>query len=241
MPGSDDARGANNADSALDEARERTEIARSQRGDRAAFNELVIRYQTAAYGLALRMLGDPDTAADVTQDAFFAAYRNIRSLRGMSFRAWLLRIVSNGCYDYWRAQRRRPAESLDALLAGGDDVTWQGGYGAADPALAQALADPAWEPERAALRAEQIAAIEAAVLRLAPDQRLVIILSDIQGLSYEEIARVAEIPLGTVKSRIARARARLREALLGEAGQASQASQAELFPHAQRHEISENQ
>ena len=226
MPGSGDAPD-HAQDDAQDEARERADIARSQRGDRAAFNELVIRYQAAAYGLALRMLGDPDTAADVTQDAFFAAFRNIRSLRGMSFRAWLLRIVSNGCYDYWRAQRRRPAESLDALLAGGDDAVSQGGV---EPTLAQSLADPAWDPERAALRAEQIAAIESAVLRLAPDQRLVIILSDIQGLSYEEIARVAEVPLGTVKSRIARARARLRETLLG---------QGELFPHAQRREGSD--
>ncbi len=225
MPGSDDAHDPAR-DTALDDAHERNEITRSQRGDRAAFNELVVRYQSAAYGLALRMLGDPETAADVTQDAFFAAFRNIRSLRGISFRAWLLRIVSNGCYDYWRAQRRRPTESLDALLTGGDDA----GQSASEPALAQALMDPAWEPERAALRAEQIAAIEAAVLRLAPDQRLVIILSDIQGLSYEEIARVVEVPLGTVKSRIARARGHLRETLLG---------QGELFPRAQRREGSD--
>jgi RNA polymerase sigma-70 factor (ECF subfamily) len=222
MPGSDD---AHSGDGALDEAQEQDAIARSQRGDRGAFNALVTRYQSAAYGLALRMLGDPDAAADVTQDAFFAAFRNIRSLRGMSFRAWLLRIVSNGCYDYWRAQRRRPAESLDALLAGGDDAS---GQGAAESELAQSLSDASWDPEGATLRAEVIAAIEASVLRLAPDQRLVIILSDIQGLSYEEIARVANVPLGTVKSRIARARARLRETLLG---------QPELFPRAQRHDV----
>jgi RNA polymerase sigma-70 factor (ECF subfamily) len=223
MPGSDDAQGG--AESALTEAQERAAIARSQRGDRNAFNALVTRYQSAAYGLALRMLGDAEAAADVTQDAFFAAFRNIRSLRGMSFRAWLLRIVSNGCYDYWRAQRRRPTESLDALLAGSADT---GDAVSVEPALARALADPSWTPESAALRAEVIATIEAAVLRLAPDQRLVIILSDIQGLSYEEVARVAEIPLGTVKSRIARARARLRETLL---------SQPELFPWVERHDV----
>lgn len=208
-----------------DEARDRDAITLSQRGDRNAFNELVVRYQSAAYGLALRMLGDPDTAADVTQDAFFSAFRNIRSLRGMSFRSWLLRIVSNSCYDHWRAQRRRPAESLEALLGGEADTS---GQDAPDAELAQALADDSWTPEGVALRAEQIAAIEAALLRLAPDQRLVIILSDIQGLSYEEIARIAGAPLGTVKSRIARARARLREALLG---------QPELFPRAERHNL----
>ncbi len=223
MPGSDDAQG--NPDGALNEAQERAAIVRSQRGDQSAFNLLVERYQSAAYGLALRMLGDPDVAADVTQDAFFAAFRNIRSLRGMSFRAWFLRIVSNGCYDYWRAQRRRPAESLEALLEGGDGAV---GQGAAESELAQSLSDASWDPEGATLRAEVIAAIEAAVLRLAPDQRLVIILSDIQGVSYEEIARVAEVPLGTVKSRIARARARLREMLL---------SQPELFPHVERRDV----
>lgn len=223
MPGSDDAQG--HPDDALDEARERAAITQSQRGDRRAFNLLVTHYQSAAYGLALRMVGDADAAADVTQDAFFAAFRNIRAFRGSSFRAWLLRIVSNGCYDYWRAQRRRPAESLDALLAGGDDAP---GSSASDPELARALADDAWNPEGAALRAEMIAAIEGALLRLSPEQRLVIILSDIQGLSYEEIARVADIPLGTVKSRIARARVRLRETLLG---------QSELFPRAERQDV----
>lgn len=223
MPGSDDAQSG--PVGAPDDAQERAAISRSQRGDRNAFNTLVLRYQSAAYGLALRMLGDADAAADVTQDAFFAAFRNIRSFRGVSFRAWLLRIVSNGCYDYWRAQRRRPVESLDALVASGDDTP---GMGAGESTLARALTDETWSPEGATLRAEMIAAIEAAVLRLAPDQRLVIILGDIQGLSYEEIARVAEIPLGTVKSRIARARARLRETLLG---------QPELFPGVERRDI----
>jgi RNA polymerase sigma-70 factor, ECF subfamily len=230
MPGSDDAHGDPEGalGKALEDAQERATISRSQRGDREAFNELVTRYQSAAYGLALRMLGDPDVAADVTQDAFFAAFRNIRALRGMSFRAWLLRIVSNGCYDYWRAQRRRPAESLDALLATGDDSMGAVGQQGAEPELARSLDSAAWDPEGAALRAEVIAAIEATILRLAPDQRLVIILGDIQGLSYEEIARITDAPLGTVKSRIARARARLREALQG---------QPELFPHAQRHDV----
>lgn len=193
-----------------DDAQERDAIARSQRGDASAFNLLVTRYESAAYSLALRMLGNPESAADVAQDAFFSAFRNIRAFRGASFRAWLLRIVSNGCYDYWRAQGRRPTESLDALLAGGDEG---GGVGGVELELARALADPTWTPESAVLRAETVATIEAALLRLAHDQRLVIILSDVQGYSYEDIARIAGIPLGTVKSRIARARARLRDLL----------------------------
>lgn len=190
-------------------------IARSQRGDRAAFNALVVRYQATAYALALRMLGDPDAAADVTQDAFFSAFRALGTFRGASFRAWLLRIVSNGCFDVFRAQGRQPTTSLDALLE-----TESEAGAAADAHLPPALIDPSWEPERNALRAEQIRVIEAALLRLPPDQRLAVILSDVQGFSYEEIARVMDTPLGTVKSRIARARAHLR-ALLSRSGELS--------------------
>lgn len=185
-------------------------IERAKRGDVAAFNMLVTRYQPMAYGLALRMLGDPEAAADVTQDAFFSAYRNIESCRGSSFRSWLLRIVSNGCYDYWRAQRRRPATSLEALREGDTD---DAGEGVSDAALGEAGADATWDPDRVALRRETIATIEAALLQLPPEQRLAVVLSDVQGLDYEEVARVMGVPLGTVKSRIARARDRLRRLL----------------------------
>jgi RNA polymerase sigma-70 factor (ECF subfamily) len=193
---------------------ERALIARSQQGDVAAFNALVERYQAIAYALALRMLGDPDTAADVTQDAFFSAYRAIASFHGASFRAWLLRIVSNGCFDVFRARGRHPTASLDTLLEG------DSGDAASDVGMPAALADSTWDPERVALRAEEARAIETALLRLPPDQRLAVILSDVQGLPYEEIARVMQTPLGTVKSRIARARAQLRT-LLARAGELS--------------------
>src|SRR5689334_12228302 len=96
--------------------RERSLIARGQQGDRTAFKALVEKYQGAAYALALRMLGDPDTASDVTQEAFFSAYRALGSFHGASFRAWLLRIVANGCYDVFRARGRQPVTSLEALL-----------------------------------------------------------------------------------------------------------------------------
>src|SRR5437588_10707085 len=91
-------------------------IVRSQRGDVNAFNQLVLRYQQTVYGVVFRMLGNPDVAADVTQDAFIAAFRSISTYRGgSSFRAWLLRIASNLACDHWRRTQRHPAESLEAL------------------------------------------------------------------------------------------------------------------------------
>lgn len=186
-------------------------IDRARRGEVAAFNVLVERYQATAYALALRMLGDVELAADVTQDALFSAFRHLDSFRGTSFRAWLLRIVSNGCFDVFRARGRQPTTSLDALTEEeGDAVS-----GTGDGRVPAALIDPAWDPERAALRAETIAAIEAALARLPAEQRLAVLLSDVQGLPYEEIAWVMQVPLGTVKSRIARARAHLRALLVG--------------------------
>lgn len=208
------------------EERERTLeqelVARSQRGDRDAFNQLVERHQAGAYAVAMRMLGDPDVAADVTQDAFFSAYRALGSFKGVSFRAWLYRIVSNGCYDYWRTRKRRPAASLEATLEG--EREGEAGQGT-DAHLPNTLIDVAADPERLVLRAETIAHIEQALLKLPPDQRLALVLSDIQGLSYDEIARVMETSLGTVKSRIARGRGHLRDILV---------RQGELFGQRQR-------
>jgi RNA polymerase sigma-70 factor (ECF subfamily) len=192
---------------------ERALVERSQRGEVAAFNVLVARYQSAVYAVALRMLGDAEAAADVTQDAFFSAYRAIASFHGSSFRAWLFRIVSNGCYDHFRAQGRRPAVSLEATLEDERDADPQN---SSDSRLPRAMIDPSWDPERAVLRAETIARIEAALQRLPAEQRLAVVLSDIQGLAYDEIAAIMGTSLGTVKSRIARGRAHLRGMLLRE-------------------------
>lgn len=201
-----------------EQERERTLIARGQEGDRAAFNALVEKYQGAAYALALRMLGDPDAAADVTQEAFFSAYRALATFHGSSFRAWLLRIVSNGCYDVFRARGRQPVTSLEAMLEH-DDAT-----SSSDSRLPTTMVDPSWDPEEATLRTETINTIQAALLQLAPDQRLAVVLCDIQGMAYEEVARIMETPLGTVKSRIARARAQLR-LLLTRSGELSPPTQ----------------
>jgi RNA polymerase sigma-70 factor, ECF subfamily len=191
-----------------EQAAERALVEKGQRGDRAAFNRLVERHQSGAYALALRMVGDAEAAADITQDAFFAAYRALATFKGGSFRAWLYRIVSNGCFDHFRTQARRPATSLEAAL--GDERDGESPGMGSGSRLPSALIDPSWDPEGIALRAEQIEQIEAALQKLAPEQRLALILSDIQGLPYEEIARVTNTSLGTVKSRIARARGHMR-------------------------------
>jgi RNA polymerase sigma-70 factor, ECF subfamily len=194
-------------------------IARSRDGDVAAFNCLVERYQEAAYGLAFRLLGSAESAADVTQDAFISAFRAMSAFRGSAFRPWLLRIVSNGCYDVFRQRGRHPSISLDAMLSPIED-------GEPIHALSVVPTEQQWDPERVALTGELIELIRAALLELAPEQRLAIVLSDVQGLSYEEVAEVMQTSLGTVKSRISRGRARLRD-LLREHG--------EHFPAPERH------
>jgi len=209
-------------DSQADEPkREQALVRMSQQGDRSAFNKLVERHQAGAYSLAVRMLGDPDIAADVTQDAFFSAYRAISTFRGSSFRAWLYRIVSNTCVDHFRTRARHPAVSLDAAL----DTTGTGeGMSSAGANLPQAMIDSTWDPEKLALQAETARQIQSALLELPPDQRLALVLCDIQGLPYDEIARVMQTSLGTVKSRIARGRAHLRRILLRE-GELSESRQ----------------
>jgi RNA polymerase sigma-70 factor (ECF subfamily) len=186
----------------------------AQRGDTAAFNELVLIYQTTVYNVALRTLGHAEDAADATQETFLAAYRAIEDFRGGSFKAWLLRIAVNTCYDLLRRRQRRPSTSLDVILEESGD---QAGF-----------ADRRIGPERAALAAETISAVEQALLTLPDDQRTIVVLCDVQGLSYEEAADVEGVALGTVKSRLSRARARLRQSLI---------ERGELPAELERHEL----
>jgi RNA polymerase sigma-70 factor (ECF subfamily) len=195
-----------------DEERRLVEVA--QRGDVDSFNALVRLYEGRVYNLCYRMLGDADSAADAAQDAFLSAFRNLRSFRGGSFRSWMLRIATNTCYDTLRARKRRPTVSIDMDTDDEDD---------ASPLQ---IADSAETPDDFALRRELAAAIEHGLTILPEEQRIVLILSDIQGLAYEEIAQITDANLGTVKSRLSRGRARLREVL--KAG--------ELLPARYRHE-----
>lgn len=176
-------------------------ITDSQRGDVRAFNVLVERYQTRVYNLCYRMLGDPDSAADVTQDTFVSAYRNIRRYRGGSFTAWIMRIAQNACYDQLRIRQRRPTTSIDALLSEDDDH---------QPRQFEDLSET---PDERSLRNELAVEIQRGLDLLDPDHRLVIVMSDIQGLSYDEISASTGWPLGTVKSRLSRGRAHLRDVL----------------------------
>ena len=178
---------------------ERPSLEAARRGDVHAFNRLVERYERLAYNVALRTLGQPEEAADATQDAFLAAFRAIGSFRGEAFRPWLLRIVVNCCYDLLRKRRRQPAESLERLDQ--------------DDEAAILPPDPQPGPEQAAATGETGAAIQAALDRLPDEQRAVVVLCDVQGLSYEEVAEALELAVGTVKSRLSRARARLRDDL----------------------------
>jgi RNA polymerase sigma-70 factor (ECF subfamily) len=173
----------------------------AQRGDLDSFNQLVRLYESRVFNLSYRMLGDREAAADAAQDAFFSAYRNLRSFRGGSFRSWLLRIATNACYDALRFRKRRPSISLDATFNPDDDSA------PLDPP------DMGESPDESALRHELGAAIQEGLAQLPPDQRAVLILSDIQGMSYDEIAEITRANLGTVKSRLSRGRARLRDIL----------------------------
>lgn len=185
----------------MDEA---TLIKQAQRGEVSAFNELVLAYQAQVYNVAYRIMGDAGAAADATQEAFISAYNHIQDFRGGSFKSWLLRTVTNACYDALRYDKRRPAASLDRLTENEDDA---GDFNEFIPSSDEGPADAA---ERKDLRQF----IARAALALPPDQRVTFVLSDVQGLAYEEIAEVMETSLGTVKSRLSRARAKLREALL---------------------------
>jgi len=176
----------------------------ARRGDLDAYNRLVLAYQDMVYNQAYRLMGSLEPAEDATQDAFISAYRNLSSYRGGSFKAWLLRIVTNACYDELRRQKRRPTIPLEPLDSEDEEVEsprW--------------LADPSESPEEAAERAELNQALQRCLGDLPEEFRAVVILVDVQGLDYSEASQAIGKPLGTVKSRLARARLRLRGCLQG--------------------------
>lgn len=171
----------------------------AQGGDLAAFNLIVERHQRAVYSTCLRMLRDPHLAEDATQDSFIRAWNAIDSFRGGIVRPWLLRIATNRTYDMLRSKARKPAASLDAQPFE-SEPEW-------------ATVSVSEHPEQYSTRGEMSAFLEEALMQLPEDQRLAIVLSDVQGYGYEEIAEIMNTAVGTVKSRISRGRGRLREYL----------------------------
>jgi len=174
-----------------------------------AFNELFRRFHSMVYNLAFRILGDREEALDVSQEVFLSIHRKIGRFRGASsLKTWIYRIAvnraSNRC-RWWNRLRRRGTISLDQYLAGGDGRT-----------LRDAIAAPGQSPEQALLASERRSEIGNTLLGLPIHQRVVVVMRDIEGLSYEEIAQALQISLGTVKSRIARGRDELKRRLNGD-------------------------
>ncbi|MFW6174651.1 MAG: RNA polymerase sigma factor [Chloroflexota bacterium] len=172
------------------------ELARD--GDLDAFNELVARYRNLVFSAVLRMVRNHATAEDIAQEAFISAYRNIKGMRGDNFRAWVLRIARNATYDAIRRHNRRPEDSMDEQV-----VT-----------LGETLSSGEESPQDYAERQDLSRRIDAGLSGLPPDQRMAVVLVDIEGMSYEETALAMDVSAGTVKSRLNRGRRKLREFLL---------------------------
>ncbi len=173
-------------------------------GNLNAFNTLILHYQDMAYNVAYRIMGEHSAADDAAQEAFISAYEKLDQYRGGSFKAWLLRIVTNACYDELRRRQRQPVTPLKPETDDGET-----------------LEDPYWieddspSPEENFQESELQKAIQHCIKVLDDKFRLVIVLVDVEGLDYETAAEVVGRPLGTVKSRLARARERVQKCLQG--------------------------
>jgi RNA polymerase sigma-70 factor (ECF subfamily) len=170
-------------------------IDRAQRGELEAFNDLILLYQDSVYRQACWLLRDEEAAQDLTQEAFLIAYRKLYTFIGGSFRPWLLKITTNLCLDQLRARKRHPTIPLEKLNEDGEEVD-----------TAAWLVDPGDTPEQLVERTETRSAIARCIGRLRPEHRTVILLVDLQEMDYQEAAKTLGVPIGTVKSRLARAR-----------------------------------
>jgi RNA polymerase sigma-70 factor (ECF subfamily) len=176
-------------------------IQEAKKGDVNAYNRLVLHYQQAAYNVAYRIMGEPQAAEDATQEAFISAYKALNRFRGGSFKSWLMRITTNACYDELRRRKRRPQSSLDQLTQDNESFSF--------------LRSPGVGPEEQQQILELMQAVEHCLRTLPDDQRITAVLRDVEGYDYKEIAEITRVSLGTVKSRMSRARTKLRECLQG--------------------------
>lgn len=177
--------------------RDRALVEEALRGNLEAFNELVRLYQDYLFALVVRVVNDRDSAADAVQEAFFSCYRNLNRFRGDSFRSWLTRIALNAATDVLRYRKRRPADPFPEW----EDDSWQ------PPAGEEA------SPEHQTMLRQSSQMISSAMAQITDDQRKAILLFDVEGFDYQEIADMTGVSLGTVKSRIHRGRLALREIL----------------------------
>lgn len=177
-------------------------IEKAASGDLDAFNQLVLTYQEMAFNLAYRIMADEAAAADATQDAVISMYRKLDSYRGGSFKAWFLRIVTNACYDELRRLKRRPTVALEPETDEGDTIespSW--------------LEDKSVNLEDSIMNTQLEQAIQDCLNNLDEKYRSVIVMVDISGEDYETVSEVIQSPLGTVKSRLSRARLKMQECL----------------------------
>lgn len=173
-------------------------VAQARRGELSAFEELVTRYEKRVYAIALRSSGSPEDAADITQEVFLRAWRSMKDFRGDSgFATWLFRITMNQCVDYARHKQSQP------LVQGEDDEERE-----------LPLPDTAPSPEEHLENSELGRELAAALDEVSDEHRRIVLLRDVSGMSYTEIAEILEVSEGTVKSRLSRARIALRKILL---------------------------
>ena len=179
-------------------------ITRAVDGDLDAFNQLVLQHQEVAYNVAYRIMADDNAAADATQEAVISMYRKLDTYRGGSFKSWFLRIVTNACYDELRRQRRRPTIPIEPETNEGDLIE-----------SPEWLEDKSAGPEEMMGASEIEEAIQHCLSGLDQKFRVVITLVDVSGEDYETVARIIGTPIGTVKSRLARARLKMQQCLQG--------------------------
>lgn len=177
-------------------------IEQAKGGDLEAFNELILAHQDLVYRQAFYILGDETAAEDATQEAFLKVYRSLNTFHGGPFRAWLLRITTNVCLDQLRWRKSRPSLPLEAYNQADEEIE-----------VSPWLTDTGPSPEKLVERKDAEAAIVGCINQLRPEYRMAVILIDIQEMDYVEAAEILRVPLGTLKSRLMRARLQLRQAL----------------------------
>ena len=183
--------------------REKELIAKAKQGDMLAFEELILKHEKIVYNVALRMMNHSEDAKDISQEVFLKAYKNMKNFDERSmFSTWLYRITTNTCIDEMRKRKGKQSYSLEEELENEEG------------SMQRQIADEGETPEESLLREERKSELLQALDTLSEEHKAAVILRDIRGLSYEEVAEIVDLPMGTVKSRISRARNQLKNEIL---------------------------